>query len=193
MLIEKLKEKNVILASSSPRRQELLRGCGIGFEVVRYTADESYPATMDTHDVALYVARRKADAWPGVLSGGDILITADTVVIAHGVIMGKPSDRDEAINMLRGLSGAEHEVVTGVSIRTDGGSREFSELSKVRFRELTVDEVEYYVDRFQPYDKAGAYGIQEWIGLVAISSIKGSYYNVMGLPTERLYRELAML
>ena len=190
MLHERLKPYRLILASQSPRRRELLAGSGLEFQLAeRFECDESYPA-MPLTDVAEYLSRKKSDAYPVELAEADILLTADTVVIACGEILGKPHSRDEAIAMLRMLSGSTHEVATGVTLRTSTKSHSFTSVSKVRFRQLSREEIEYYVDNYRPMDKAGSYGIQEWIGYVGIEHIDGSFYNVMGLPIQRLYCEL---
>lgn len=190
LLHERLKPYRLILASQSPRRRELLAGSGLEFQLAeRFECDESYPA-MPLTDVAEYLSRKKSDAYPVELAEKDVLLTADTVVIACGEILGKPHSRDEAIAMLQKLSGATHEVATGVTLRTSTKSHSFTSVSKVRFRQLSLEEIEYYVDNYHPMDKAGSYGIQEWIGYVGIEHIDGSFYNVMGLPIQRLYCEL---
>lgn len=190
LLHERLKPYRIILASQSPRRRELLAGSGLEFHLAeRFECDESYPA-MPLTDVAEYLSRKKSDAYPVELAEADVLLTADTVVIACGEILGKPHSRDEAIAMLQTLSGATHEVATGVTLRTSTKSHSFTSVSKVRFRPLSREEMEYYVDNYHPMDKAGSYGIQEWIGYVGIEHIDGSFYNVMGLPIQRLYCEL---
>lgn len=190
LLHERLKPYRLILASQSPRRRELLAGSGLEFQLAeRFECDESYPA-MPLTDVAEYLSRKKSDAYPVELAEADVLLTADTVVIACGEILGKPHSRDEAIAMLQKLSGATHEVATGVTLRTSTKSHSFTSVSKVRFRPLSSEEIEYYVDNYHPMDKAGSYGIQEWIGYVGIEHIDGSFYNVMGLPIQRLYCEL---
>ncbi|MBQ3204705.1 MAG: septum formation protein Maf [Alistipes sp.] len=190
LLHERLKPYRLILASQSPRRRELLAGSGLEFHLAeRFECDESYPA-MPLTDVAEYLSRKKSDAYPVELAEADVLLTADTVVIACGEILGKPHSRDEAIAMLQTLSGATHEVATGVTLRTSTKSHSFTSVSKVRFRSLSREEIEYYVDNYHPMDKAGSYGIQEWIGYVGIEHIDGSFYNVMGLPIQRLYCEL---
>ena len=190
LLHERLKPYRLILASQSPRRRELLAGSGLEFQLAeRFECDESYPE-MPLTDVAEYLSRKKSDAYPVELAEADVLLTADTVVIACGEILGKPHSRDEAITMLQKLSGATHEVATGVTLRTSTKSHSFTSVSKVRFRQLSLEEIEYYVDNYRPMDKAGSYGIQEWIGYVGIEHIDGSFYNVMGLPIQRLYCEL---
>ncbi len=191
LLHEVLKHKRLILASRSPRRRELLGDCDLPFEVAdSYEVEEIFPEELPADEVAEYLSRLKADGYPWPLAEGDILITADTVVINDGRILGKPTDREAAIEMIRSLAGHTHRVVTGVTIRSAKRSVSFSSSSEVRFRELEPDEIEYYIDTYRPYDKAGAYGIQEWIGCTAIESISGSFYNVMGFPVAALYRQL---
>ena len=155
-----------------------------------FGCDETFPQNMPAEDVAEYLSRLKSEAYPEPLAEGDILLTADTVVIANNRVLGKPSDRAEAIEMISLLSGCDHEVITGCTLRTATRQRSFSVRSKVHFRALDREEIEYYVDTYSPMDKAGAYGLQEWIGYVGIESIEGSFYNVMGLPVQRLYCEL---
>ena len=191
LLHDKLKEYRLILASQSPRRRQLLADAGIEFELApRFECEESFPDDMPADEVAEYLSRLKSEAYPEPLGEKDILLTADTVVIAHSRILGKPADRAEAIAMISMLSGCEHDVVTGVTLRTAAHTHSFSVKSKVRFRALDEEEIAYYVDTYRPFDKAGAYGIQEWIGYVGIESLDGSFYNVMGLPVQRLYCEL---
>lgn len=183
--------KHLILASGSPRRRELLAGAGLEFTVPdSYGAEEVYPDTLPYDEVAEYLAVLKSKAYPGQIGQTDILITADTVVLCGGEILGKPASRDEAVGMISALSGRRHTVITGVAIRSEEALRRFSVASDVWFRELNDEEITYYVDTYKPYDKAGAYGIQEWIGYVAIKKIEGSFYNVMGLPIQMLYTEL---
>ena len=194
LLHDKLSSKRLILASASPRRRQLLADCDIPFVVAEpFDCNEEYPPQMPSHEVAEYLSGLKADAYPDGLGDKDILLTADTVVIADGKVLGKPKDRAEAVAMLKQLSGREHQVVTGVSLSNALGRRSFSVLSRVKFRVLTIEEIEYYVDNYRPFDKAGSYGIQEWIGYVGIEGIEGSFYNVMGLPTQRLYQALKEL
>ena len=188
LLHDKLKNYRLILASQSPRRRQLLSDAGIEFTLAdRFECDETFPQDMPAEDVAEYLSRLKSDAYPAPLAEGDILLTADTVVIANNRVLGKPSDRAEAIEMISLLSGCDHEVITGCTLRTATRQRSFSVRSKVHFRALDREEIEYYVDCYRPFDKAGAYGIQEWIGYVGIEGIEGSFYNVMGLPVQRLY------
>lgn len=191
LLHDKLKNRRLILASQSPRRRQLLTEAGIEFDLApRFECEESFPATMAAGEVAEYLSALKSEAYPEPLGERDILLTADTVVIACGRILGKPADRAEAIEMIALLSGCEHEVITGVTLRSAADRHSFSVRTKVRFRELRQEEIEYYVDHYRPMDKAGAYGIQEWIGYVGIEGIEGSFYNVMGLPVQRLYTAL---
>ena len=191
LLHDKLKEYRLILASQSPRRRQLLADAGIEFVLApRFECEESFPDTMPAAEVAEYLSSLKSEAYPEPLGANDILLTADTVVIACNRILGKPADRAEAIEMITMLSGRDHEVVTGVTLRAADRRKGFSVTSHVRFRELLQEEIEYYVDTYKPFDKAGSYGIQEWIGYVGIEGIEGSFYNVMGLPVQRLYSEL---
>ena len=194
LLKELLEDKRLILASGSPRRRQLMAECGLHFEVAqKFECDESFPDDMPCQMVAEYLSQRKSEAYPETLKDGDIVVTADTVVIAGNTILGKPADGEQAKKMLKMLSGRTHTVVTGVTLRTTEVVRSFSVASDVRFGNLTQEEISYYVDTYRPFDKAGAYGIQEWIGYVAVEGIDGSFYNVMGLPIQRLYRELEML
>lgn len=181
--------KKLILASNSPRRRELLKGLDLDFEVrVKRGVGEKYPKGIPVESVSEYISREKADAYD--MSDDEILLTADTVVILDGEIMGKPDDAEAARAMLHKLSGRSHYVVTGVTIKTTQGSESFSDVTVVTFRKLTDEEINYYVDRYKPFDKAGSYGVQEWIGYVGVTHIDGSFYNVMGLPVERVYEEL---
>ena len=194
LLHDKLKSYRLILASQSPRRRQLLADAGIEFTLSeRFECDETFPEDMPAEDVAEYLSVLKSEAYPQPLVEGDILLTADTVVIAANRVLGKPADRAEAIEMISLLSGCDHEVITGCTLRTATQKRSFSVKSKVRFRVLDREEIEYYVDCYRPFDKAGAYGILEWIGYVGIAGIEGSFYNVMGLPVQRLYCELKEL
>ena len=181
----------VVLASKSPRRKELLGGLGIDFEVrTLQDIDESYPVTLKGEEIPMYISGKKAEAYKQSMADDEMIITADTIVYDNGQLLGKPKDRGEAIQMLKELSGHAHEVITGVSIVTKEKTTQFASTSKVTFAELTDEEIAYYVDHYKPFDKAGAYGIQEWIGYVAVTRIEGSYFNVMGLPIQRLYTEL---
>ena len=181
---------NIILASNSPRRRELLAGLDLEFEVkVLDGIDESYP-DMPRQLVAQYIAGKKADAYLATLNESDLVITADTVVIVDNDILGKPNDEQEAKAMLRRISGRSHKVVTGVCLLTPDARREFSVSTDVTFKPLTDEEIDYYVEHYHPLDKAGAYGIQEWIGYVGGTALNGSYFNVMGFPVQRIYSEL---
>ena len=181
----------LILASASPRRRELLAGLDLPFEVrVADRVDESYPAGLEESDVPLFISRKKSETYLESMADDEIVITADTVIIAGKRILGKPSDREEAAEMLRLLSGRQHQVVTGVTLAAKGRTHSFKVTTDVWFSVLTDSEIDYYIERYRPFDKAGAYGIQEWIGYVGIERIDGSYFNVVGLPVQRLYREL---
>lgn len=190
-MLDNLKKYKVILASNSPRRKQLLSGLGVDYEVRTLPdVDESYPSTLQGADIPLYISQEKANAYRDVLQPGELMITADTIVWLQGEVLGKPADREEAVEMLRRLSGSVHEVFTGVTLSTTEWQRSFAAQTEVRFAELSDAEISYYVDQFQPLDKAGAYGVQEWIGFIGVENISGSYFNIMGLPVQRLYREL---
>lgn len=190
-MLDNLKKYKVILASNSPRRKELLAGLGVDYEVRTLPdVDESYPDTLQGADIPLYIAKEKADAYVAMMQPGELMITADTIVWLDGRVLGKPADREDAMRMLRDLSGRTHEVFTGVCITTTDWQRSFAAQTEVRFAALSEDEIAYYVDAFRPMDKAGAYGVQEWIGFIGVENISGSYYNIMGLPVQKLYREL---
>lgn len=191
MMLENLKSYNIILASKSPRRQELLKGIGVPFSIITKDVDESFSANISPYDVAPYLSVKKAKAFEEKeLPENYMVITADTVVVVDDEILGKPKDAEEARQMLRLISGKRHSVITGVSIRTKDKIKTFSAMSKVSFDTLGEEEIDYYVNNFKPFDKAGAYGIQEWIGYIGVSSVEGSYFNVMGLPTQKLYKML---
>lgn len=193
-MLDNLKKYKVVLASNSPRRKELLGGLGIGYEVKTMPdIDESYPDGLCMEEVPVYIARSKADAYRPLMQPDELIITADTIVWLGGVVMGKPKDEEEARDMLRRLSGQTHQVVTGVCLTTIDRQQSFATVTDVTFDRLTEEEITHYVSRYQPMDKAGAYGIQEWIGYVGVRSIKGSYFNVVGLPIQRLYQELKRL
>ena len=181
--------KKIILASNSPRRRELLGGLDIDFEVrVKEGICEDYPQHLPMEEIPQYISREKSEAYD--LAPDELLITADTIVWTDGRVLGKPASKAEAEDMLRLLSGKTHQVVTGVTLATTEWTTSFSAVTDVTFATLSNEEIRYYVERYAPMDKAGAYGIQEWIGYVGIKGIEGSYYNVMGLPVNRLYREL---
>lgn len=191
MMLDNLKKYNVVLASKSPRRQELLKHIGVDFTILTKDVDESYPSRLAPLEVAPFLSLKKAKAFEdSELPEDFMVITADTVVIAENEILGKPKDRDDAFRMLELLSGKTHKVVTGVTVRTKDFTKTFSVMSKVTFDNIDNQEIEYYVDNYKPYDKAGAYGIQEWIGYIGVSCVEGSYFNVMGLPTRKLYMVL---
>lgn len=190
-MLANLQKYKIVLASNSPRRRELLSGLGLGFEVrIIQDIDESYPDSLLPGDIPVYIAAEKAKAYMPTLADDELLITADTIVWASGQMLGKPTDRNDAIRMLSVLSGREHEVVTGVCLYTKEKSVCFSVSSSVRFARLTDEEIGFYVDNYDVLDKAGAYGIQEWIGYIGVEAINGSFYNVMGLPVQRVYKEL---
>lgn len=194
LLQDRLKNYRLILASASPRRRELLAACDIDFVLAeKFECEECYPADLETGKVAEYLSQLKSNAYPHPLCEGDILLTADTVVILGDKILGKPHSEAEAVEMISSLSGATHKVVTGVTLRTPSQTISFSAESLVSFRALDAEEVAYYVEKYRPMDKAGAYGIQEWIGYIGIEGIEGSFYNVMGLPVQRLYSALKEL
>ncbi|WP_295936189.1 Maf family nucleotide pyrophosphatase [uncultured Alistipes sp.] len=191
ILKDKLAPYRLLLASQSPRRRELMTASGLPYVLsLKYDCEESYPSTLSAEEVPLYLSQLKSEAYPEPLLPNDILLTADTVVISDGRVLGKPADRDDARQMLRSLSGRRHTVVSGVTFRTTERIHTFAAESSVWFRPLTDEEINYYLDNYQPYDKAGSYGIQEWIGYAAIVKINGSFYNVMGLPIQKVYTEL---
>ena len=180
---------NIILASNSPRRRELLAGLDVAYEVrVLKDIDETYPDNLPVADIPTYISREKAAAY--TIADNELLLTADTVVVLGNEVLGKPADDADAKRMLRELSGKTHQVITGVCLTTTKKQHSFSVTTDVTFKELTDDEIDYYVTNYHPLDKAGAYGIQEWIGYVGVTRIEGSYFNVMGLPIQRLYKEL---
>ncbi|MGV8878298.1 MAG: Maf family nucleotide pyrophosphatase [Sphingobacteriaceae bacterium] len=179
----------VILASKSPRRQELLQLLDIEFRIVLKEVDESYPESLQAEEIALFIAEKKAQAFDELINN-EVVITADTIVCVESQILGKPETHEHAVAMLQLLSGRKHHVVTGVCLLYQHRYHSFYDVSDVYFRRLAQDQISYYVDKYEPMDKAGAYGIQEWIGLVGIEKIVGSYTNVVGLPTEKLYQQL---
>ena len=190
LLKDKLKTKNIILASASPRRKELFQKINIEFTVKTIKIEESYPDSIRIDEIAEYLAKLKADAFINLLNKDDIIITADTIVVHKGKALGKPNNYSEAFEMLNQLSGNIHKVITGVCILTKKENISFSSETKVKFKPLLREEIDYYIRNYKPYDKAGAYGIQEWIGYIGVEHIEGSYFNVMGLPVQRLYDEL---
>ena len=187
----KITDYKVLLASNSPRREELLRGIDIDFEIkVLPNIDESYPVDLPSEEVAEFVALKKASSYINNLQKDELMITADTVVILDNKIYGKPVNKEEAKKMLSDLSGKTHHVISGVCLTSTIKQSSFSVVSKVVFSILTNEEIEYYIERYAPFDKAGSYGVQEWIGYIGVEHINGSYFNIMGLPIQRLYREL---
>ena len=188
------KEHHIILASNSPRRKELLAGLGLPFEVrVLQDIDESYPDDLPVSEVALYIAGKKTDAYRASLADDELVITADTVVIVGDEILGKPVDEADAERMLRLISGRTHQVTTGVCMLTRETERRFAVTTDVTFKQLSDEEIHYYITKYKPFDKAGAYGIQEWIGYIGVTGLHGSYYNVMGLPVQRIYETLQQI
>lgn len=193
-MLENLNKYKVILASNSPRRKELLSGLGVDYEVKTLPdVDESYPDGLSGEEIAKHIARGKAEAYRSLIQADELVITADTIVWLDGTVMGKPKDEEEAKDMLMRLSGKTHQVITGVCLTTASMQKTFATVTYVTFATLTDEEVDYYVTRYQPMDKAGSYGVQEWIGFVGVENLSGSYFNVMGLPIQRLYTELKKL
>ncbi len=180
----------LILASQSPRRQQLMKDAGYTFEIRLKDTAENYPATLQGGDIALYIANAKAAAFKGELAPNELLITADTIVWLDGQALGKPIDRNDALSMLERLSGKMHRVFTGVCLSNCDRSQSFVSMTEVYFKKLTRQEIDYYIDTYKPYDKAGSYGAQDWLGLVGIEKIHGSYFNVMGLPVKEVYEAL---
>ena len=193
-MLDNLKKYNIVLASNSPRRKELMSGLGVDYLVKTLPdVDESYPDTLQGTEIPAYISREKADAYKSLIQPDELLITADTIVWLNGEVLGKPKGREGAIDMLRKLSGTSHQVITGVCLTTSDWQKSFTAVTDVTFATLTEEEIIYYVDKYTPMDKAGAYGVQEWIGFIGVESISGSYFNVMGLPIQRLYQELKRL
>ena len=193
-MLENLNKYKIILASNSPRRKELLSGLGVDYEVKTLPdVDESYPDGLSGEEIAKHIARGKAEAYRSLIQADELGITADTIVWLDGTGMGKPKDEEEAKDMLMRLSGKTHQVITGVCLTTASTQKTFATVTDVTFATLTDEEVDYYVTRYQPMDKAGSYGVQEWIGFVGVENLSGSYFNVMGLPIQRLYTELKKL
>lgn len=188
--MEKFNKTTVVLASKSPRRRELLQSIGVNVSVRPIDVEENYPAHLTAPETALFLAALKAQACPPP-APNEVWLTSDTVVSVEGHILGKPADKREALKMLRQLSGKKHEVITAVCLQSDKLKKTFYETTKVTFKRFTTAELHYYIDNYKPYDKAGAYGIQEWIGMIGIVKIKGCYYNVMGLPLHQVYTHLA--
>lgn len=190
-MLENLNKYEIVLASNSPRRKELLQRMGVNFKVrTLFGIDESYPDSLRSEDIVCYISRNKAKAYQSSMAPNELLITADTIVYVDGEVMGKPKNAEQAKEMLHKLSGKTHQVITGVTIVTAKRTENFGVTSQVKFTNITDEEINFYVDNYLPFDKAGAYGIQEWIGIVAVEEIKGSYFNVVGLPVQRLYQKL---
>ncbi len=190
MTVDNLNKYKIVLASRSPRRQQLLRELGLKFDVVIKDYKETYPEGLVGEDIVKYVAHEKAISFRNEISDNEIVITADTIVWHNSKVLGKPIDCEDAVRILKEISGNTHEVITGVCLYSTSKEKIFSVSTKVTFETLSGEEINYYVDKYKPYDKAGAYGIQEWIGIIACSHIEGSYFNVVGLPVQRLYKEL---
>ena len=190
MILKNLKGKNIILASKSPRRQSLLRGLDIDFEIRTKNIEESYPAVLKREEISLYLSELKAEAFRSELKENDILITSDTTVHLGENILEKPKDKEEAIDMLTRLAGKTHVVITAVTLTSPEKQKSFFQETKVTFTQLTNYEIEHYINLYQPFDKAGSYGVQEFLGYIGIEKLDGCYYNVMGLPLQKLYREL---
>ncbi len=189
-MLDNLRDKQLILASKSPRRQQLLAGLGLSFQIFTKDTDEDFPADLQREAIALYLARKKAEACVEILTPDTVLITCDTIVWIDNQVLNKPADRAEAIKMLELLSGQQHTVYTGVCVRNAEKEDLFYAATEVYFRSLSADEIAYYVDTCKPYDKAGSYGVQEWMGYVGIDKIEGCFFNVMGLPLNKLYESL---
>jgi len=192
MPVDHLSNYRIILASRSPRRQELLKEMGIKFDILVKEYTETYPEGLAGEEIARFIAHGKAITFKNVLADNEIVITADTIVWCNNKVLGKPVDREDAIGILKEISANTHDVITAVTLLSSNKEVTFSESTKVTFEPLSEEEICYYVDKYKPYDKAGAYGIQEWIGIIACSNIQGSYFNVVGLPVQRLYKELTL-
>lgn len=193
-MLDNLKKYKIILASNSPRRRELLSGLGVDYEVkIVPGIDETYPESLNGEEIPVYIAQEKANAYRASLQPDELVITADTIVYVDGMVLGKPVDEADACRMLRMLSGRTHQVITGVCLTTTAFQKSFASVTEVTFDALSDEEIGYYVEKYRPMDKAGSYGVQEWIGFVGVTGLKGSYYNVMGLPVQRLYKELKEL
>jgi len=190
MLNDKLKNYNIILASSSPRRQQFLRDLGLQFTVQTIDIEEVYPKYLHGNEITSFLAELKANAFEDEMNEKDILITADTIVRFSGKILGKPKDAIDAKNMLKELSGQHHEVITSICIKTTKASKIINDTTIVYFEKLSDEEIDYYIDSFKPFDKAGSYGIQEWIGFIGVRKIEGNYTTVMGFPVHKFYKEM---
>ena len=189
-LLNNISHYNIVLGSQSPRRKELMTGLNLKFEIKEIDVEETYPSHYFGVDIPMYLAEKKANAYKPSMDEQTMLITADTIVWHQGKVIGKPVDREDAYRILMALSGKTHQVITGVCISTLERKKTFHVITEVRFANITESEINYYLDHYKPYDKAGSYGVQEWIGFVGVEHINGSYFNVMGLPVQRLYNEL---
>lgn len=187
---KKLMNKKLILASKSPRRQELIKGINIDFEIFTYEVDESFVADLKAEEIALFLAEKKSNAYPNTLNENEILLTADTIVWVNNHVLNKPVDEVEAYEMLKEISGTMHEVYTAVCLRSIQKVKIFYERTEVFIKNISDDEIRYYINNFEPFDKAGSYGIQDWFGYTSVEKINGCFYNVMGLPINKLYDEL---
>ena len=192
MLLEKLSKYNIILGSASPRRKKLLEALGIKFSIKTTRKEESYPDNLEKKEIAEFLAKQKSDFILTELSGNYLLITADTIVVQNNKILHKPKDKEDSIRILQDLSGSNHKVISGVCIKSEKKEITFSSVTEVSFNDLSDEEIIYYIDNFKPFDKAGSYGIQQWIGYIGIKKINGSYNNVVGLPTNELYQKLKL-
>lgn len=191
IILPNLKQYKIILCSNSPRRKELLKGLGLNFQTrIIDGIDESYDKSLPGEDIAKMISEKKAESYKATMSSDELIITADTIVYVDGEVLGKPQNKIDAARMLKMISGKCHDVITGVCLLTSNKRISFSVKTKVSFAQITDDEISFYIENYKPYDKAGAYGIQEWIGYIGVDSIQGSYFNVMGLPVQRLYSEL---
>jgi septum formation protein len=190
-MLNNLKDYHLILASQSPRRHQMLKELGLEFEIRTKEVDEVYPEELTPEQIPVYLAELKASAFESDFTNNELVITADTIVCVDNWILGKPKDREDAFKMLSALSGRSHQVISGVCLKSKDKKVSFATTTSVHFKELSKQEIDYYIDNYKPFDKAGAYGIQEWIGFIGIDGIEGSYFNVVGLPIQRLYEELS--
>jgi septum formation protein len=190
-MLNNLKDYQLILASQSPRRHQMLKELGLDFKIQTKDVEEVYPDDLKGTEIPVYLAKLKAEAFVLDMNEKELVITADTIVCVDDMVLGKPKDRDDAVNMLKTLSGRSHQVISGVCLKSKEKEATFSTTTHVHFKALSIEEINYYIDNYKPFDKAGAYGIQEWIGFVGIDGIEGSYFNVVGLPIQRLYQELS--
>lgn len=193
LLTKKLQDYNIILASGSPRRQQFLKDLHLDFEIRLKNIDETYPDTLKATEITDYLADLKSKPFDDELTENDLLITSDTIVWFKDKALGKPKNKQEAVKILQKLSGQTHQVITSVSVKNKGFQTIFNDITDVKFKDLSIEEINFYIDNYKPFDKAGSYGIQEWIGKIGIEKIEGSYFNVMGLPVHKLYDELMKL